>query len=220
MARVGSRREFLRNLGIGAGGVAVCAESPSLGLANSCRGASGWSSCSAPTASCPKTFWPDEEGENFTLKESLHAAGAVQGPHAHAARRVRQDSRRRRQPHARHRLPAHRHRAVPRQHPRRLATRPPAGPSGISIDQEIKNFLQANPSTRTRFGSLEFGVMVPDRADTWTRMSYAGAEQAARADRRSVPDVRQALRPDEGPGKPAERARRAAGRSEEGRAAS
>ena len=51
----------------------------------------------------------------------------------------------------------------------------PAGWSkGISIDQEIKNFLQANPETRTRFGSLEFGVMVPDRADTWTRMSYAG----------------------------------------------
>jgi hypothetical protein len=51
----------------------------------------------------------------------------------------------------------------------------PAGWSkGISIDQEIKNHLQANPATRTRFGSLEFGVMVPDRADTWTRMSYAG----------------------------------------------
>ena len=48
----------------------------------------------------------------------------------------------------------------------------PAGwAKGISIDQEIKNFLQAKPETRTRFGSLEFGVMVPDRADTWTRMS-------------------------------------------------
>jgi hypothetical protein len=52
---------------------------------------------------------------------------------------------------------------------------PPAGwASGLSIDQEIKNFLQVHPSTRTRFGSLEFGVMVPARADTWTRMSYAG----------------------------------------------
>ena len=51
----------------------------------------------------------------------------------------------------------------------------PAGwASGISIDQELKNVLQANPATRTRFGSLEFGVMVPDRADTWTRMSYLG----------------------------------------------
>ena len=51
----------------------------------------------------------------------------------------------------------------------------PAGwASGHSIDQEIKDFLQANPETRTRFGSLEFGVMVPDRADTWTRMVYTG----------------------------------------------
>ncbi|OYW15346.1 MAG: hypothetical protein B7Z55_15095, partial [Planctomycetales bacterium 12-60-4] len=51
----------------------------------------------------------------------------------------------------------------------------PAGwSSGLSIDQELKNFLQTQTETRTRFGSLEFGVMVPDRADTWTRMSYSG----------------------------------------------
>lgn len=51
----------------------------------------------------------------------------------------------------------------------------PAGwASGISIDQELKRFLQSRDETRTRFGSLEFGVAVPDRADPWTRMSYAG----------------------------------------------
>lgn len=54
----------------------------------------------------------------------------------------------------------------------------PAGWSkGISVDQHLKNKLQANPNTQTRFGSLEFGVMVPERADTWTRMSYAGPNQ-------------------------------------------
>jgi hypothetical protein len=54
----------------------------------------------------------------------------------------------------------------------------PAGwASGISIDQEIKNHLQANDETRTRFGSLEFGVAVPNRADPWTRMSYAGSNK-------------------------------------------
>ena len=54
----------------------------------------------------------------------------------------------------------------------------PAGwASGISIDQEIKNFLQSRDETRTRFGSLEFGVAVPNRADQWTRMSYAGPNQ-------------------------------------------
>ncbi|MEC7497009.1 MAG: DUF1552 domain-containing protein, partial [Planctomycetota bacterium] len=41
----------------------------------------------------------------------------------------------------------------------------------------IKNNLQLGADTQTRFGSLEFGVMVPDRADTWTRMSYAGPNQ-------------------------------------------
>lgn len=48
---------------------------------------------------------------------------------------------------------------------------------GISVDQHLKNKLQADPDTQTRFGSLEFGVMVPDRADTWTRLSYAGPNQ-------------------------------------------
>ena len=51
----------------------------------------------------------------------------------------------------------------------------PAGwSSGLSIDQEIRNHLQSRPATATRFGSLEFGVLVPNRADTWTRMVYAG----------------------------------------------
>ena len=50
----------------------------------------------------------------------------------------------------------------------------PGRASGLSIDQEIKNKLQAEAATRTRFGSLEFGVLVPERADTWTRMVYSG----------------------------------------------
>ncbi len=54
----------------------------------------------------------------------------------------------------------------------------PAGwASGHSIDQEIKRYLQSKKETRTRFGSLEFGVLVPERADTWTRMVYAGPNQ-------------------------------------------
>jgi hypothetical protein len=54
----------------------------------------------------------------------------------------------------------------------------PAGWSqGISVDQYLKNQLQADEATQTRFGSLEFGLMVPDRADTWTRLSYAGPNQ-------------------------------------------
>ncbi len=77
----------------------------------------------------------------------------------------------------------------------------PAGwAKGISIDQEIKNFFQSRDESRTRFGSLEFGVAVPDRADPWTRMSLRRPQPAGRADRRPVPDVRKALRPREGQG--------------------
>lgn len=54
----------------------------------------------------------------------------------------------------------------------------PAGwAKGISIDQELKNFLQSKKETQTRFGSLELGVAVPNRADPWTRWSYAAANQ-------------------------------------------
>jgi hypothetical protein len=50
----------------------------------------------------------------------------------------------------------------------------PAGwASGISIDQEIRGFLQSRAETRTRFGSLELGVGVPNRADPWTRSDDA-----------------------------------------------
>ena len=54
----------------------------------------------------------------------------------------------------------------------------PAGwASGLSIDQEVRNFFQSQESSRTRFGSLEFGVAVPNRADPWTRMCYAGNDK-------------------------------------------
>ena len=54
----------------------------------------------------------------------------------------------------------------------------PAGwSSGHSIDQEIRRHLQSRPETATRFGSLEYGVLVPNKADTWTRMVYTGPNQ-------------------------------------------
>jgi hypothetical protein len=55
--------------------------------------------------------------------------------------------------------------------------RPAGWAKGISIDQEIKNFLQSKKETATRFGSLELGVNVGNRADPWTRWTYAGNNQ-------------------------------------------
>jgi hypothetical protein len=176
MTRVGSRREFLRNLGIGAGALPFALNLTSLGLANFVPRRQRLVVIFTPNGIVPKSFWPDEEGENFTLKESLRPLECFQDRtlvlHG-VCDKIRGDG---------------------DNHMRGIGclltgtelfpgniqggSDTPAGWSkGISIDQEIKNFLQANPSTRTRFGSLEFGVMVPERADTWTRMSYTGANK-------------------------------------------
>jgi hypothetical protein len=176
MASRASRREFLRHLGIGAGALPFALNLTSLGLANFEPRRQRLVVMFSPNGIVPKTFWPDEEGENFSLKPSLKPLECLQDRvltlHG-VCDKIRGDG---------------------DNHMRGIGclltgielfpgniqggSDTPAGWSqGISIDQEIKNHLQASPSTRTRFGSLEFGVMVPDRADTWTRLSYAGANK-------------------------------------------
>jgi hypothetical protein len=176
MASRGSRREFLRNLGIGAGALPFALNLTSLGLANFVPRRQRLVVIFSPNGIVPKTFWPEEEGKNFTLKPSLRPLECFQDRTLvlnGVCDKIRGDG---------------------DNHMRGIGclltgtelfpgniqggSDTPAGWSkGISIDQEIKNYLQANPSTRTRFGSLEFGVMVPERADTWTRMSYTGANK-------------------------------------------
>jgi hypothetical protein len=173
MARSSTRREFLRDLGIGATALPFVLNLPSLGFANQQRRKQRLVVMFSPNGVVPPAFWPDEEGEKFTLKESLTPLEPLRDRtlilHG-VCDRVRGDG---------------------DAHMRGMGclltgvelfpgnvqggSDTPAGWSkGISIDQEIKNHLQKEPASRTRFGSLEFGVMVPDRADTWTRMVYAG----------------------------------------------
>jgi hypothetical protein len=130
----------------------------------------------SPNGTVPWDFWPDEEGSQFTLKRIMEPLKDFQDRLLvmnGVCDRVRGDG---------------------DNHMRGMGclltgielfpgniqggSDTPAGwASGISIDQEIANFLQSKEETRTRFGTLEFGVMVPDRADTWTRMSYLGANK-------------------------------------------
>jgi hypothetical protein len=174
MTQFTSRREFLRHLGIGAAAVPFVLNLPSLGLAApTVPRRQRLVIMFSPNGVIPQNFWPDEKGEKFTLKESLKPLEPFQNRtlilHG-LSDKVRGDG---------------------DNHMRGIGclltgtelfpgniqggSDTPAGWSkGISIDQELKNFLQSKAETRTRFGSLEFGVMVPDRADTWTRMSYAG----------------------------------------------
>jgi hypothetical protein len=168
-----TRREFLRDLGLSAAALPFILNLPSLGFANQTARKQRLVIIFSPNGVVPKTFWPDEKGAEFILKESLAPLEPFKNKlltlHG-VCDKIRGDG---------------------DSHMRGIGclltgvelfpgniqggSDTPAGWStGLSIDQEIKNFLQSDPATRTRFGSLEFGVMVPDRADTWTRMSYAG----------------------------------------------
>jgi Protein of unknown function (DUF1552) len=173
MIRRSSRREFIRDLGIGAAALPFLLNLPSLGFGEEGRRKQRLIIMFSPDGVIPSNFWPDEEGESFTLKESLKPLEALRERtlilHG-VCDKVRGDG---------------------DNHMRGIGclltgvelfpgnvqggSDTPAGwASGLSIDQEIKNHLQDDPATRTRFGSLEFGVMVPERADTWTRMVYSG----------------------------------------------
>jgi len=177
MTTYASRREFLCNLGIGAASMPFFLNLPSLGRAavTATPRKQRLVVMFSPNGIVPKNFWPekDEFGAEFKFKEILAPLEPLRDRtlllHG-ICDRVRGDG------------DAHM-RGIgclltgTELFPGNIqgGSDTPAGWSkGISIDQELKNFLQSKPETRTRFGSLEFGVMVPERADTWTRMSYAG----------------------------------------------
>jgi Protein of unknown function (DUF1552) len=168
-----TRREFIRDLGLSTAALPFILNLPSLGFANQQARKQRLVVMFTPNGVVPSAFWPDGEGKLTTLKESLIPLDPFKDRtlvlHG-VCDKVRGDG---------------------DNHMRGIGclltgvelfpgniqggSHTPAGwASGISIDQEIKTYFQGQPATRTRFGSLEFGVMVPDHADTWTRMVYAG----------------------------------------------
>lgn len=168
-----SRRRFLKTVGLNAAALPFLMNLPSLGFAGSTARKKRLVVMFTPNGTVQKQFWPDQEGADFDLKPILKPLEPFRNQMLvlnGVCDKVRGDG---------------------DSHMRGMAclltgielfpgniqggSHTPAGWStGISLDQELKNVLQAKPESRTRFGSLEFGVMVPDRADTWTRMSYAG----------------------------------------------
>jgi hypothetical protein len=173
-----NRREFLQTLGITAAALPFVGNLPGVAFANQARRKQRLVIMFSPDGVVQPNFWPDAEGNlaDVTLKESLSPLEPFKSRmltlHG-VCDRVRCDG---------------------DAHMRGMGclltgielfpgnvqggSDTPAGwARGISIDQEIKNHLQRDAATRTRFGSLEFGVMVPNRADTWTRMVYAAGNQ-------------------------------------------
>jgi len=167
-----NRRRFLRDLGVSAAAMPFLTGLPGL------QAASGAPKqrliiMFSPNGTIPGEFWPEGEGPDFQLKRILKPLEAykenllvLNG----VCNKIKGDGDR----HMRgmsclltgtELLPGN----------IQGGSDSPAGwASGISIDQELRKFLQAKDETRTRYGSLEFGVAVPNRADPWTRMSYAG----------------------------------------------
>ncbi len=171
-----TRREFVRDLGLGAAALPFVTNLPSLGFANSTRRKQRLVVMFSPDGVVQPAFWPDEVGDKFTLKASMTPLEPFKDRtlFVHGvSNRVRGDG---------------------DNHMRGIGclltgielfpgniqggSDTPAGwAKGLSIDQEIRNQLQKDAATKTRFGSLEFGVMVPDRADTWTRMVYTAGNK-------------------------------------------
>ena len=171
-----TRRDFIRNLGISGAAANLVLALPSLGWEAQGQKKQRLVFVFSPNGVIPKHFWPEQEGEEFELKRILEPLSPYRDQLLTLRgvdNRIKGDG---------------------DGHMRGIGclltgvelfpgdvqggSDTPAGWSmGISIDQYLKNKLQASAATRTRFGSLEFGVMVPDRADTWTRWSYAGPNQ-------------------------------------------
>ena len=171
-----ARRQFLKGLGVSAAALPFLTGLPSLGLGATGQRKQRVVVMFSPNGTIPTAFWPDATGADFQLKDILSPLAPFKDQMLvlkGISNKVRGDG---------------------DSHMRGMSclltgtelfpgniqggSHTPAGwAKGISIDQELKNFFQSRPETRTRFGSLEFGIGVSDRADPWTRMSYAGPNQ-------------------------------------------
>src|SRR5213594_696804 len=167
------RRQFIKRLGLSAASLPFLMGLPSLGLASPARPRQRLIIMFSPNGTIPPAFWPEETGKDFALKPIMAPLEPFKDRMLilrGLSNKVRGDG---------------------DGHMRGMSclltgielfpgnvqggSDTPAGwASGISIDQELKNFFQSRDETRTRFGSLELGVGVTDRADPWTRMSYGG----------------------------------------------
>ena len=170
-----SRRQFLRDLGASAGTLPFISALPSFAEKAAVGRRQRIIFMFSPNGTLPDKFWPGGDGKlvNSKILSCLapfeNQTAVLKG----LSNRVGGDG-------DRHMRGMSCLLTGARLHPGNIqgGSDSPAGwASAISIDQELKNFLQKNEATRTRFGSLEVGVAVPDRADPWTRMSYAGSNQ-------------------------------------------
>jgi len=171
-----NRRRFLRDLGLSSTVLPFLSGLPGLQGKEVGKAKQRLVVMFSPNGTLPKHFWPDRKEGEFNLKPIMEPLTpfkddilTLKGVH----NRVRGDG----DNHMRGISCLLTAKELHRGNIQGGSHTPAGWASGISIDQEIKNYLQSREETRTRFGSLEFGVAVPNRADPWTRMSYAGSNK-------------------------------------------
>ena len=169
-----TRRQFIRDLGLSAAALPFLGNLPSLAFANQAKRKQRIIFMFSPNGIVRKDFWPTEEGSQFALKDILTPLKPYQDQLLllnGLSDKVRGDG---------------------DGHMRGMGclltgielfpgniqggSDTPAGWAQGHLHRPGTQEFSAERTKRrkTRFGSLEFGVMVPDRADTWTRWSYAG----------------------------------------------
>lgn len=171
-----TRRQFLRKLGLSTAALPFLPALPSFAQNPSGARMQRIIFVFTPNGTIPPEFWPDQVGPEFQLKRILAPLESFKNrlmTLKGVSNKIRGDG----DGHMRgisclltadELLPGNIQGG---------SDKPAGWARNISIDQEIRNFLQARPETATRFGSLELGVAVPNRADPWTRESYAGPNQ-------------------------------------------
>lgn len=170
---IATRRQFLRQLGLSAAALPFLPALPSFAGNAPDAAMRRIIFVFTPNGTIPPDFWPDETGPDFKLKRILQPLEPFKSrlmTLRGVSNKIRGDG----DGHMRgisclltanELLPGNIQGG---------SDKPAGWARNISIDQEIRNFLQARTETATRFGSLELGVAVPNRADPWTRESYAG----------------------------------------------
>ena len=155
-----TRRHFLRQLGLSAAALPFLPALPSLASSAPAAKTQRIIFMFTPNGTVPPDFWPDEVGADFKLKRILAPLAPYQNrlmTLKGVCNKVRGDG----DGHMRgmsclltadELLPGNIQGG---------SDKPAGWARNISIDQEIRNFLQARPETSTRFGSLEVGVAVP-----------------------------------------------------------
>ena len=149
-----SRREFLRDFGLSAAALPFLLNLPSLGFANQQARKQRLVVMFSPDGVVPWNFWPEEEGSEFTLKESLTPLEPFKNKmltlHG-VCDRIRGDG---------------------DNHMRGIgclltgielfpgniqggSTTPAGWASGITNEKKNKNYLQGNAETKTRYGTNE-----------------------------------------------------------------